>query len=320
MCYYIYSNKKIIMLKQREKVKVFKLCIFCHSSDIEYKEMQIKQLDAEKAQYKKQNQALRQRTPSPTRSNYAGSVLIGQDDRRSVYSLSMPNFDIMSGKDDTVVKIEDDEHSGDDEQDSSAKLQPKQAQLDAVSIGSGSVISNAESDRSLLRPSTRQQDKRNSWAGSTHEDEEYDGDPAELRKPRSASHGNVFIDNRGYVKQSDSPPRLSPTHKELSIENIREFDHRNGGYKEQRGKARSLMDLRVVALTGDKNALAVVNGRPQKTRSIENISTGQVHRLAVRSNGVADKPKGKGIWARAQHQKMQDSVIGVPAAFSTSAF
>lgn len=131
-----------------------------------------------------------------------------------------------------------------------------------------------------------------------------------------------MVDNRGYIRpeqrrgaRSRSP---SPNSQDLSIENLRKFD--NGSlavYKDQRGRARSLVDLRVAALTGEAQKQGN-NGQASnlyKSKSIENILTGQVHKLAPQSspNGSttseARNKGGRGIWAQQKKREMQDSAF-----------
>jgi len=131
-----------------------------------------------------------------------------------------------------------------------------------------------------------------------------------------------MIDNRGYIRpdqqrgaRSRSP---SPNNQDLSIENLRQFENGSlGVHRDQRGRARSLMDLRVAALTGEAQKQG--NDAPlsnlYKSKSIENILTGQVHRLVPQSspNGSttseARNKGGRGIWAQQKRREMQDSAF-----------
>ena len=102
--------------------------------------------------------------------------------------------------------------------------------------------------------------------------------------------------------------------KDLSIDNLRKFDNNPGALAEPaRGRARSLMDLRVMALTGEaqKHTGNDNTSNLRKSTSIENILTGQVHRLAPHpyaSSNASTSSSGRrqpmGIYAQQKQREM----------------
>ncbi|XP_066922513.1 uncharacterized protein [Clytia hemisphaerica] len=287
--------------------------------DIEEKEAKVKNLAHEKDQLKKQNLDLRRRSPSPSgrpRSNYAPSnyapSVVGSpnggfydDDRRSVMDMSMPTFDAMQQKrlsqqftanGDVALEMEEDELDAtpNENKDGGNMLNP-----DTVSIHSASTTN---SEMVLIPKSPRNNKQRR---------------PVSQEIP-----SNAIIDNRGYMVQprgarSRSPSPTNSHHSDLSMENMKQFD-RNGGLMEpQRGRARSLMDLRVIALTGEaqKYPGETPGSNLYKSKSIENILTGQVHKLSPQapSSNVSTSSGGRGrpmgIFAQQQQRDMADSAF-----------
>ena len=151
------------------------------------------------------------------------------------------------------------------------------------------------------------------------------------RRPLSHHFDNSphpVIDARGYVRKpnngqrSRSPSPNNGRHQpqtDLSMANLRKFDNIGGAQllpgEPARGRARSLMDLRVIALTGEAQKHGEhPTGGLYKSKSIENILTGQVHRLAPHPNSsgsstssASGRKQPKGIYARQREREMEDS-------------
>ena len=235
------------------------------------------------------------------------------DDRRSVLGdLSMPTFDpnqkrlsqqfVANG----YVTLEIEENS-DDELDAinnGQKENPRKSP-DNISMHSASTT-NSEM---ILLPNTPDNNRR--------------------RRPVSQEITPGMVDGRGYIRNPDMNKKgarsrsPSPTNKQrssdLSMDNLRKFDNNPGLAvgEPARGRARSLMDLRVMALTGEAQKytdgdIPITNLK--KSRSIENMLTGQVHRLAPHphaSSNASTSSSGRrqpmGIYAQQKQREMQDS-------------
>ena len=311
---------------------------FKNFSELESKDAKVKNLAHEREQLKKINLELR-RSPSPNRrspspgggrpnsnyapSNYAPSIMgspnggFYDDDRRSVLGdLTMPTFNpnqkrlsqqfVANGD----VTLEMDENSEDELDAINNRQKDKEGNNlrkspDNISMHSASTT-NSEM---ILLPNTP--------------------DNNHHRRPVSQEPGKV--DGRGYIcnpdmKKNGARSRSpSPTNKrkssDLSMDNLRKFDNNPGVLLEPaRGRARSLMDLRVMALTGEaqKHTGNDNTSNLRKTTSIENILTGQVHRLAPHpyaSSNASTSSSGRrqpmGIYAQEQQRQrgMADSAF-----------
>ena len=140
--------------------------------------------------------------------------------------------------------------------------------------------------------------------------------PASQEIPFDHHKNSPFINPRGYVSRNNRSRSPSPNRRELTTETLGDFisAQENPRLAEQRGRARSLMDLRVAALTGEAQRQDDLSPNLYKSKSIENILTGQVHRLAPKPNVNGSvtsetKPQGRGIHAMQKRRAMEDSAF-----------
>ena len=239
-----------------------------------------------------------------------------EDDRRSVLGdLTMPNFDSQqkmmnqqSRNGDIILEMEDGNNS-EDELDAINERKRNGEDYSQKNPDNISIHSASTTNSEMVLLSNTPENKR--------------------RRPVSQEITPAMVDGRGYIRnpkpqgaRSRSPSPTNIQKSDLSMDNLRKFDNNvgTGGLavgEPQRGRARSLMDLRVIALTGEAQKYQGGGEVPTnlyKSRSIENILTGQVHRLAPNpysssnsSTSSTGRRQQKGIYAQQQQRAMADS-------------